>query len=87
MLYIVNELLIHNESNTFPKFISNWTVKHVNGSVPLLTTTSEDKANSYAYRLNQMANSRDEQYEKGAFAPFFIVYTKNYITQTVDSKY
>lgn len=86
-MFRVSELQVVNELTTFPKFITNYMVTHINSRVPVLTTTSEDKAHSLAFSLNSRANSRDMQYNKGAFAPFFIVYTKNYITQTVDSKY
>jgi hypothetical protein len=58
-MFRVSELQVVNESTTFPKFITNYMVTHINSRVPVLTTTSEDKAHSLAFSLNSRANSRD----------------------------
>ena len=71
-MFRVSELQVVNESTTFPEFITNYMVTRVGSRVPVLTTTSEDKAHSVAFSLNGRANSREMQYNKGAFAPFFM---------------
>ena len=58
-MYRVSVLQVVNESSPFPKFITNYIVTHVNSRVPVLTTTSEDKAHDLAFSLNSRANSRE----------------------------
>lgn len=57
-MFIVTEIEVVNELTSFPEFVSNWTVHHINGDSPVLTTASEDKAHSLAFSLNNRANSR-----------------------------
>ena len=58
-MYILQEIRVINELTTFPEFVSNFKVVNTLTGDIALTTTSEEKASSLAFRLNGIANLRD----------------------------